>query len=75
MLEKYYEKETVQTPATTTASQFGVAADSLPHVDVISETLKRNILEGKFINLASLLIPDFEPPNLTTNESSGLEFL
>ena len=75
MLEKYYGKETLQTPATTTASQFGVAADSLPHVDVISETLKRNILEGKFINLACLLIPDFEPPNLTTNEASGLEFL
>ena len=75
MLEKYYGKETAQTPAKTTASQFGVAADSLLHVDVISETLKRNIIEGKFINLASLLIPDFEPPNLTTNEASGLEFL
>ena len=25
---------------------FGVPADSLPHVDIISETLKRNIIEG-----------------------------
>ena len=45
MLEKIYGKETT-IPATTTASQFGVPADSLPHVDIISETLKRNILEG-----------------------------
>ena len=45
MLEKIYGKETT-IPATTTASQFGVPADSLPHVDIISETLKRNIIEG-----------------------------
>lgn len=75
MLEKFYGKEAAQTSATTTASQFGVPADSLPHVDVISDTLKKNILEGKFVNLASLLIPDFEPQNLTTNEASGLELL
>ena len=74
MLEKIYGKETA-IPATTTASQFGVPADSLPHVDIISETLKRNILEGKYINLAALLIPDFEPQSVTMNEASGLELL
>ena len=74
MLEKIYGKETA-IPATTTASQFGVPADSLPHVDIISDTLKRNILEGKYINLAALLIADFEPQNVTMNEASGLEFL
>ena len=73
MLEKIYGKET-EIPATTTASQFDVPADSLPHVDIISETLKRNILESKYINLAALLIPDSEPQNVTMNEASGLKF-
>ena len=70
MLEKIYEKEAT-IPATTTASQFGVPADSLPNVNIISETLERNIVEGKYINLAAFLIPDFEPQNVTMNEGSG----
>ena len=42
---------------------------------MVSETLRRKIIEGKYINLASLLIPEFEVPNVTTNDSHGIEFL
>ena len=41
----------------------GVAADELPHIDVVTESLKCNIITGKYINLACLLIPDFEAPS------------
>ena len=76
LLERYYGTQIVEnTPNQPTASQFGVSADDLPHVDVVSESLRRKIIEGKYINLACLLIPEFEAPNVTTNEISGIEFL
>ena len=53
----------------------GVGADDLPHIDVVSESLRKQIREGKYVNLASLLIPDFDTLNFTTNELSGLELL
>ena len=55
--------------------QHGVAADLLPHLDIVSDSLRRQITEGKYVNLASLLIPEFDNPNFTTNEFSGLELL
>ena len=81
LLQKYYGMEPAQTTATTTTtitaatSKFGVPADSLPHVDVITDSVKKNILEGKYVNLACLMIPDFETPNFTTNNTNGLELL
>ena len=53
----------------------GVPADELPHIDVVSETIRRNITEGKYVNLASLLLPEFDIPNFTTNELNGLVLL
>ena len=38
----------------------GVSSDSLPHVDIISPSVKKDIIMGKDINLASLLIPDYQ---------------
>ena len=56
--------------------QHGVAADLLPHLDIVSDSLRLQITEGKYINLASLLIPEFHlTPNFTTNEFSELELL
>ena len=55
--------------------QHGVAADLLPHLDIVSDSLRHQITEGKYVNLASLLIPEFDTPNFTTNEFSGLELL
>ena len=76
LLERYYGTQIVEnTPNQPTDSQFGVSANDLPHVDVVFESLRRKIIEGKYINLACLLIPEFEAPNVTTNEISGIEFL
>jgi hypothetical protein len=36
---------------------YGVASDTLPHVEVINSNVRKEILSGKNVNLASLLIP------------------
>ena len=75
LLERYYRTQIAETtPNQPTTSQFGVPAHNLPHLDVVSESIRRKIIEGKYINLACLLIPEFEAPNVTTNETSGIEF-
>lgn len=53
----------------------GVAADSLPHIDVVSDSIRKNITAGKYVNLACLLIPEFEVTKLHTENLSGLDFL
>jgi hypothetical protein len=40
--------------------RFGISPEDLPHLDLISTPLRRQILEGKDVNLAALLIPYFE---------------
>ena len=60
-------------PAQNASTQHGVPADSLPHIDVITESVRKNITAGKYVNLATLLIPDMDtkvPENL-----GALEFL
>ena len=65
-LEKFYTEEEPQASTSGTNMQgnsppsFGVNPDNLPHVDVISDSMRRNITLGKYVNLASLLIADFE---------------
>ena len=53
----------------------GVAADELPHIDVVTDSVKRNIITGKYVNLACLLIPDFVAPTAQKEDMNGLEFL
>ena len=40
--------------------EFGVPAESIAHIDVISESVQKRIWEMKDVNLASLLIPNME---------------
>jgi len=40
--------------------QYGVHPESLPKKDVVSPSLRKQILEGKDVNLACLLISDYE---------------
>lgn len=40
-------------------TKYGYSQESLPFVETVSPTLRKNILEGKDINLAALLIPYF----------------
>ena len=53
----------------------GVAADELPHIDAVTDFVKRNIITGKYVNLACLLIPDFEARKASTDDMNGLEFV
>lgn len=62
-LEQFYQQTSEQRTSPTqqiTNNKHGVAADSLPHIDVVSETMRKNIVSGKYVNLASLLIPDYD---------------
>lgn len=39
---------------------FGVASHDLPKIVNVSETMRKNIVQGKYVNLAALLIPAHE---------------
>ena len=76
-LELFYKDKTVTSlvPSANMNQDNGVAADELPHVDVVNESVKKNIISGKYVNLACLLIPDYEASVTSYENLSGLEFL
>ena len=75
-LERFYGTQNSESiPIQTTRTQYGIPADELPHVDVVSDSVRKNIVEGKYVNLACLLIPEFEAPSVSVNEFSGIELL
>ncbi len=43
-------------------STYGYSAETLPLVEIIHPTLQRQIVEGKDVNLAALLIPNYHMP-------------
>lgn len=49
-----------------------VYAEDLPKMDYVSATLRKQILEGKDINLACLLTPKYDSPQSRTLRSEGL---
>lgn len=49
--------ERIDTSTTGTRTRFGFAAESLPFIETVHPTLRKQIVEGKDINLAALLIP------------------
>ena len=77
-LETFYNAVPgTEQPVTTglSTTNHGVPADELPHIDIVTESVKRNIIAGKYVNLACLLIPNFEAPKASTEALNGLEFL
>uniref|UniRef100_A0A8W8L8Q0 C3H1-type domain-containing protein n=1 Tax=Magallana gigas TaxID=29159 RepID=A0A8W8L8Q0_MAGGI len=58
-LQNYYQS-TETTCSPSTSRKFGTNPEDLPQIDLISPSLRKNIVEGKDVNLASLLIPYFE---------------
>ena len=42
---------------------------------MVTDSVKRNIITGKYINLACILIPDFEAPKTSIDDVNGLGFL
>lgn len=51
----------------------GVRSDSFTNVDIVSPTLQKQIQEGKDVNLAALLIPNYECPQKHTLSTESLE--
>lgn len=56
-------------------TQFGVSAECLPQIDIVSDSLKRKIWEGRDVNLASLLIPKYEVNKSVPEIAMGLNVL
>ena len=59
-LQNYYHSNAIQSPPSQTARKFGTNPEDLPQMDLISPSIRKNIVEGKDINLATLLIPYYE---------------
>ena len=59
--------------ASTLLGTQGIRSDSFTNVDIISPNIQKQIIEGKDINLASLLIPNYECPQNNTILANGLE--
>ncbi|CAC5423664.1 unnamed protein product [Mytilus coruscus] len=51
----------------------GVRSDDFPNVDIVSTALQKQIIQGKDINLDSLLISSFESPQSHTILADGME--
>ena len=51
-----------------------VAPDTLPHIASVSDSMRKQITEGKLVNLAALLIPHNEAPDSRTTEFDGQIF-
>jgi hypothetical protein len=51
----------------------GVPANLLNNIDIVSDSLKQRIVDGRYVNLASLLIPDFEPKSKEQKEDFRLK--
>jgi hypothetical protein len=47
------------------SNQLGVPSDSLPEIDVVSPTLRRDIILGKDINMSSLLISGYKSEQMS----------
>ena len=63
----------VQTAQGDHQSNQGIRSDSFIHVDIISPNLQKDILEGKDINLATLLIPFYDCPTKYSVVANGIE--
>ena len=58
-----YQSGAQAQPTPSLPTRQGEPADDLPHIDVLSGNVRQNITNGKYINLAYLLMPEFDIPN------------
>ena len=52
MLQKVYQNSAGVPSRPPPSINQGVPADELPHIDVVSETMRRNITDGKYLNVS-----------------------
>jgi len=63
-LAHHSDKLIVTSTANYVRTKYGFAAESLPFVETVSPQLRKQITEGKDVNLAALLIPYFTGSNV-----------
>jgi hypothetical protein len=51
----------------------GLCSDDFPNVDIVSISIQKQIIQGRDVSIASLLIPNFESPQSRTVTSEGVE--
>lgn len=56
------------TDSTGTQTRFGYSAETLPFIETVHPTLRKQIIEGKDINLAALLIPYYTGRHADSSE-------
>lgn len=56
-----------------TKTRYGFSSESLPFVETVNPTLRKSIQEGKDINLASLMIPYYNPDKTTPHQDTRLD--
>ena len=63
----------LQQQSVNTVPSQGVSMESLPRMELVSPTIQKTIIEGKDVNLASLLIPHYDLPQSKTLSSDGVQ--
>ena len=60
-LENYYNKSPCSGNSTMPPSlKFGVSPEDLPHMDLLSSSVRKQIVEGRDVKLATLIISYYE---------------
>lgn len=59
---------TLTSPAIGTRTRFGYSVESLPFIETVHPTLRKQIVEGKDVNLAALLIPYYTGRHADSSE-------
>ena len=47
-------------------------SECIPHIDIVSDNIKKKIWEGKDVNLATLLIPKHDSDKATYQEQGAI---
>lgn len=61
--------EEIATSTTGTRTRFGFSVESLPFIETVHPTLRKQIIEGKDINLSALLIPYYTGYHADSSET------
>ena len=74
-LEQFYTGTGQRSTNSVQTQMQGIAADNLPHIDVVTDSVRKNITSGKYVNLASLLIPDYDTSKLPADNMVAVELI
>lgn len=59
-LEKFQNQNGNYQNCVTSPGLYGLHPESVGHIDYVTDSIRNKIIEGKYVNLATLLIPEYE---------------